>query len=73
MITVLPTIELAKLSQIDPARMVEVGNNAMKIELTHPLPYHTSMPSSFAHIAAYLGCYTSSNFWNAPTTKHHSP
>jgi hypothetical protein len=73
MITVLPTIELAKLSQIDPARMVEVGNNAMKIELTHPLPCHMSAPSSFAYVAAYLGCCISSNFWKAPATKRHSP
>jgi hypothetical protein len=73
MITVLPTIELAKLSQIDPARMVEVGNNAIKIELMHPLPCHTSTPSSFAHVAAYLGCYISSNSWKAPTTKCYSP
>lgn len=47
MITALPTIELAKLSQIDSARMVEAGNNAMKIRLTHPLPCHMSAPSSF--------------------------
>ena len=73
MITVLPTIELAKLSQIDPARMVEAGNNDMKIGLTHPLPCHTSALSSFAHVVAYSGCCTSSNSWKAPATKHCSP